>query len=82
MDAIPSQRETYREPVGDEALRQIDQWIEQVARVSPSEVSEPEFYALLLDRAVAAGSAIGGFVWAVDDSTGFRVLAEKRVERH
>jgi multidrug efflux pump subunit AcrA (membrane-fusion protein) len=79
MDAIPSQRETYRDPVGDEALRQIDQWVEQVARVSPSDMSEPEFYALLLDRAVAAGSAIGGFVWAVDDSTGFRILAEKRL---
>jgi len=79
MDAILNQREPFREPLGDDALRQIDQWIEQIAQVSPSEVSEPEFYSLLLDRAVGAGAALGGFVWSVEDSAGFRVLAEKQL---
>lgn len=56
----------------DEALHAIDDLLQEVARLSKSEMTPHEFHTELLDRAVAALAAVGGVVWIRDAQGGIQ----------
>ncbi|NQU21559.1 MAG: HlyD family efflux transporter periplasmic adaptor subunit [Candidatus Nealsonbacteria bacterium] len=56
----------------DEAWRQIENLVEQLAELSRSEVSVGEFYKELLDRIVSGLAASGGTVWTRDAGAGLQ----------
>lgn len=63
-------------PDGDDvnrAKQEIQGLVQEVVELSKSDVETAEFYAGLLDRAVAALAAIGGVVWSIDETTGFKL---------
>jgi len=47
----------------DQAWREIDDLVDEISRLSSSELSSADFYAQLLDRIVPALAAVGGAVW-------------------
>ncbi|MFH1924404.1 MAG: GAF domain-containing protein [Planctomycetota bacterium] len=47
----------------EEAWQELDDLVEEIAKLSASEVSAPEFYAAVLDRIVPVLAAEGGAVW-------------------
>jgi multidrug efflux pump subunit AcrA (membrane-fusion protein) len=59
----------YRE----DTWRQIEDLIDQIAALARTDVSEPDFYRALLDRAVRAGAALGGAAWSVPEDGDFRL---------
>lgn len=48
----------------DEAWREIEALVDQIAQLSKAELSSAEFYAEFLPRAVSGLAALGGVVWA------------------
>ncbi|QDT01041.1 HlyD family secretion protein [Adhaeretor mobilis] len=63
-------------PEGDDvnrAKQEIQSLVQEVVELSKSDVETGEFYAGLLDRAVAALAAMGGVVWSINETTGFKL---------
>ena len=52
---------------GDEVLHELDDLVDQIARLADSDLAPDGFFAELLDRAVTALAAVGGAVWLNTD---------------
>jgi multidrug efflux pump subunit AcrA (membrane-fusion protein) len=50
----------------EEAWSQIDELVEEIARLARSELPPAEFFAALLDRVVSGLAAVGGVLWNRD----------------
>jgi multidrug efflux pump subunit AcrA (membrane-fusion protein) len=62
-------------PPHDETWRQIERLVDEVQGLVQEGGEEGPFYAALLDRAVRAGAAVGGAVWAADADHRFQLVA-------
>jgi multidrug efflux pump subunit AcrA (membrane-fusion protein) len=72
------------EPGEDEVRRakqEIQSLFQEVVELSRSEVDEGEFYAALLDKAIAALAAIGGVVWTIEEGGPFTLQYQVNLQQ-
>jgi hypothetical protein len=55
------------------AKQEIQSLVQEVVDLSKSEVDPTAFYGALLDKSISALAAIGGVVWTLDETTGFKL---------
>lgn len=55
------------------AKQEIQSLVQEMVDLSKSDVDAEEFYAALVDKSVSALAAIGGVVWTIDETAGFKL---------
>jgi multidrug efflux pump subunit AcrA (membrane-fusion protein) len=80
--ASPS--DSSRGPDEDAVLRakqEIQSLVQEVVELSRSEIEEPEFFAAMLDKAIAALAAIGGVVWTLEEGKPFKLQYQVNLQQ-
>jgi len=55
------------------AKQEIQGLLQEVVELSKSDAEPAEFYAAMLEKAVAALAALGGVVWSLEEGSGFKL---------
>jgi multidrug efflux pump subunit AcrA (membrane-fusion protein) len=63
------------------AKQEIQTLVQEVVDLSRSEVEEAEFFAALLDKAIAALAAIGGVVWTIEEGAPFKLQYQVNLQQ-
>lgn len=67
----------------DDAIRRAKQEIQglvqEMVEISKSDVEAGEFYAALIDKSVSALAAVGGVVWSIDETAGFKLEYQRNL---
>jgi multidrug efflux pump subunit AcrA (membrane-fusion protein) len=78
--ASPEDRGPDEEAV-QRAKQEIQTLVQEVVDLSRSEVEEAEFFAALLDKAIAALAAIGGVVWTIEEGAPFKLQYQVNLQQ-
>src|SRR5687768_11113832 len=78
--ASPEDRGPDEEAV-QRAKQEIQSLVQEVVDLSRSEVEEAEFFAALLDKAIAALAAIGGVVWTIEEGAPFKLQYQVNLQQ-
>jgi multidrug efflux pump subunit AcrA (membrane-fusion protein) len=79
-----SQPESSHGPDEDAVLRakqEIQSLVQEVVDLSRSEIEEAEFFAAMLDKAIAALAAIGGVVWTIEEGAPFKLQYQVNLQQ-
>lgn len=63
------------------AKQEIQSLLQEVVDLSRSEVEESEFFAAMLDKAIAALAAIGGVVWTTEEGGPFKLQYQVNLQQ-
>jgi multidrug efflux pump subunit AcrA (membrane-fusion protein) len=63
------------------AKQEIQALVQEVVDRSRSEVDEAEFFAAMLDKAIAALAAIGGVVWTIEEGAPFKLQYQVNLQQ-
>jgi len=76
--------EEPRGPDEDAVLRakqEIQTLVQEVVDLSKSDVEEAEFFAAMLDKAIAALAAVGGVVWTIEEGAPFKLQYQVNLQQ-
>jgi multidrug efflux pump subunit AcrA (membrane-fusion protein) len=63
------------------AKQEIQSLVQEVVDLSRSEIEESEFFAAMLDKAIAALAAIGGVVWTIEEGGPFKLQYQVNLQQ-
>ncbi len=63
------------------AKQEIQSLVQEVVDLSRSEIEEGEFFAAMLDKAIAALAAIGGVVWTIEEGQPYKLQYQVNLQQ-
>jgi multidrug efflux pump subunit AcrA (membrane-fusion protein) len=63
------------------AKQEIQSLVQEVVDLSRSEIEEADFFAAMLDKAIAALAAIGGVVWTIEEGAPFKLQYQVNLQQ-